>query len=266
MTKKTFLFVCLLSSFAPGSHADNLTIPLECTIMKKFILIIVCCSSFYRVQSQEYIPLVTDGKIWNMELCSTWESWPDYGIVRNEIWELKGDTVINGASYIKYYEEGELRGAMREEDKKVYYLYRNSNQEYLLYDFSLKADDHIVHNENEYIVAKEDHVKYDEYVFRRMKIVDVNDSRDTNYWIEGIGALEGPCNPFYSMRTGGVDISIASCYVGGQCIYNKGLVDGIERPSAIENGTTAIYDLQGRKLKKLPEKGLYIKDGKLKTR
>lgn len=234
--------------------------------MKKFFLIFAFCTLFYQAYSQEYIPLVKDGKVWSMELVSTWESWPDYGIVRNEIWELKGDTVINGASYIKYYEEGELRGAMREEDKKVYYLYRDSNQEYLLYDFSLKADDHIVHNENEYIVAKEDHVKYDEYVFRRMKIVDVNDSRDTNYWIEGIGALEGPCNPFYSMRTGGVDISIASCYVGGQCIYNKGLVDGIERPSAIENGTTAIYDLQGRKLTKRPQNGLYIENGKIKKK
>lgn len=32
MTKKTFLFVCLLGSFAPGTHAYNLTIPVECTI------------------------------------------------------------------------------------------------------------------------------------------------------------------------------------------------------------------------------------------
>lgn len=32
MTKKTFLFVCLLSSFAPGTHAYNLTIPVEYTI------------------------------------------------------------------------------------------------------------------------------------------------------------------------------------------------------------------------------------------
>ena len=29
MTKKTFLFVCLLSSFAPGTHAYNYTIPVE---------------------------------------------------------------------------------------------------------------------------------------------------------------------------------------------------------------------------------------------
>lgn len=29
MTKKTFLFVCLLSSFAPGTHAYNYTNPME---------------------------------------------------------------------------------------------------------------------------------------------------------------------------------------------------------------------------------------------
>lgn len=32
MTKKTFLFVCLLGTLAPGTHAYNLTIPVECTI------------------------------------------------------------------------------------------------------------------------------------------------------------------------------------------------------------------------------------------
>lgn len=32
MTQKTFLFVCLLGSFAPGTHAYNLTIPVECTV------------------------------------------------------------------------------------------------------------------------------------------------------------------------------------------------------------------------------------------
>ncbi|MBR5583091.1 MAG: hypothetical protein IKW21_01030 [Lachnospiraceae bacterium] len=32
MTKKTFLFVCLLGTLAPGTHAYNLTIPMECTI------------------------------------------------------------------------------------------------------------------------------------------------------------------------------------------------------------------------------------------
>lgn len=32
MTKKTFLFVCLLSSFAPGTHAYNYTIPVECAV------------------------------------------------------------------------------------------------------------------------------------------------------------------------------------------------------------------------------------------
>lgn len=234
--------------------------------MKKFFILSAFCLLYLQAKAKDYVPFVEDGKVWNMELVSTWQSWPDYGIVRNETWELKGDTVIKGTSYIKYYEEGGLRGAMREEDKKVYFLNVNNNQETLLYDFNLTEGGRINNYETEYVLTAEDHVKSGEYVFRRMKIVDVNDSRNTNYWIEGIGALEGPCNPFYSMRTGGVDISIASCYVGGQCIYDKGLVDGIERPSAIENGTTAIYDLQGHKLTKRPDKGLYIENGKLKTR
>ena len=32
MTKKTFLFVCLLGTLAPGTHAYNYTIPVECAV------------------------------------------------------------------------------------------------------------------------------------------------------------------------------------------------------------------------------------------
>ena len=46
-----------------------------------------------------------------------------------------------------------------------------------------------------------------------------------------------------------------------------GTPDGIERPTPSPSlGKGAIYDLQGRRLLKAPEKGIYIQDGKKKTR
>ena len=235
--------------------------------MKKLFIFSVCCLFLLQAQSQDYIPLVEDGKVWNMELVSTWQSWPDYGVVRTEKWELKGDTVIGGVSYIKYYEDGVYRGAMREADKKVYICHRfdADNQESLLYDFSMKEGDRVSFNDIEFVLASEDYIESGNMAFRQMKLADVNNTGEINYWIQGVGALEGPCNPFYSMRTGGVDISISSCYVNNQCIYEK-LSNGIQQHSLNVNSSAAIYDLQGHKLEKLPEKGLYIKDGKLKTR
>ena len=52
-------------------------------------------------------------------------------------------------------------------------------------------------HDEEYIFTSEDYVEYDNKKLRRMKLVNVNDSRDINYWIEGIGSLAGPTTPFY---------------------------------------------------------------------
>lgn len=231
--------------------------------MKKLFIFSVCCLFLLQAQSQDYIPLVEDGKVWNMELVSTWQSWPDYGVVRTEKWELKGDTVIGGVSYIKYYEDGVYRGAMREADKKVYIYHRfdADNQESLLYDFSMKEGDRVSFNDIEFVLASEDYIESGNMAFRQMKLADVNNTGEINYWIEGVGALEGPLNPFYSMRTGGVDISITSCYVDEKCIYSR-LADGIDLPSAVIGKESLIYDLHGRRLEQKPAKGIYIHNGK----
>ncbi|MCR5434612.1 MAG: hypothetical protein K6F20_09495 [Bacteroidaceae bacterium] len=48
--------------------------------------------------------------------------------------------------------------------------------------------------------------------------------------------------------------------------FGMGTPDGIERPTPSPSlGKGAIYDLQGRRLLKAPEKGIYIQDGKKKT-
>ena len=74
--------------------------------MKKLFIILFFCSPLFQAQSQDYIPFVVEGKVWNIEKVSTWVGWPDYGVVRTEKCELKGDTVIVGVTYKKYYEGG----------------------------------------------------------------------------------------------------------------------------------------------------------------
>ena len=212
--------------------------------------------------SYAYHPFVVEGKVWNIEKVSTWVGWPDYGVVRTEKCELKGDTVIVGVTYKKYYEEGVYRMAMREENKKVYVQYKSSNQEVLLYDFGLKEGERFTSShDEEYVFTSEDYVEYDNKELRRMKLVNVNDSRDINYWIEGIGALAGPTTPFYYGMTGGEDTSIASCYVGDQCIYRR-VPNSIQLPATDADKSSALFDLSGRKLNTTPQKGIYIREGK----
>ena len=95
-----------------------------------------------------------------------------------------------------------------------------------------------------------------------MKLVNVNDSRDTSYWIEGIGSLAGPTTPFYYGMTGGEDTSIASCYVGDQCIYRRD-PDSIQLPATDTPKSVSIYDLSGRRLQQKPTKGIYIQGGRV---
>jgi hypothetical protein len=213
-------------------------------------------------ENYAYRPFVEEGKVWNIEKVSTWVGWPDYGVVRTEKCELKGDTVIVGVTYKKYYEEGVYRMAMREENKKVYVQYKSSNQEVLLYDFGLKEGERFTSShDEEYVFTSEDYVEYDNKELRRMKLVNVNDSRDINYWIEGIGALAGPTTPFYYGMTGGEDTSIASCYVGDQCIYRRN-ENSIQLPASDAAKSSALFDLSGRKLNTTPQKGIYIREGK----
>ncbi len=231
--------------------------------MKKLFIILFFCSPLFQAQSQDYIPFVVEGKVWNIEKVSTWVGWPDYGVVRTEKCELKGDTVIVGVTYKKYYEEGVYRMAMREENKKVYVQYKSSNQEVLLYDFGLKEGERFTSShDEEYVFTSEDYVEYDNKEFRRMKLVNVNDSRDINYWIEGIGALAGPTTPFYYGMTGGEDISIASCYVGDQCIYRRN-ENSIQLPATDADKSSALFDLSGRRLQQKPTKGIYIQGGRV---
>ena len=47
--------------------------------------------------------------------------------------------------------------------------------------------------------------------------------------------------------TGGEDTSIASCYVGDQCIYRR-VPNSIQLPATDADKSSALYDLQGCRL------------------
>lgn len=112
--------------------------------MKRLLLLIavsiVWSGSVLQAQEYEYVPLVREGVEWGYT--------GDLGDYRCQI---KGDTIIDGTTYKKFYryttcglqKNTPCYVAVRENDKKVYYreITGDDREERLIYDFSLEKGD-----------------------------------------------------------------------------------------------------------------------------
>lgn len=118
---------------------------------------------------------------------------PDYQV-------LCGDTLIGNNSYSRLYSiffdstgvetMREYRGGTRMETDLVFYIEKNTSEEYLLYDFALEAGQSItvqtIFGNNETIVATSNElINTPDGVTRR--VIHFNDES----WIEGIGSTRG---------------------------------------------------------------------------
>lgn len=116
----------------------------------------------------------------------------------------KGDTTISNQSYTKVYLKSffgsnleiHYHGAYRVEGEKVYFLAKNSSEEYLLYDFSLQVGDTLPYKERDrkFTVASVDSVYY---YGRLRKRQTFRLALNIGYIIEGIGSFFGPFETRY---------------------------------------------------------------------
>jgi len=101
----------------------------------------------------------------------------------------------------------------------------------------------------------------DKKVRHCLHIVNVEDSSREDVWVEGIGSLSTGL-----INTADFDGAIP---VLVQCSDEVVLYRYATSPSKMESsirpfnlGSQSFYDLHGRIMKELPQKGFYIKDGK----
>lgn len=116
----------------------------------------------------------------------------------------KGDTTIQDQSYTKVYVDTyfiqdssfSYQGAYRTEGERVYYLEKNSSDEYLLYDFSLQVGDTLPHKETErkFLISKIDTIYY---YGRLRKRQTFKLAFNTGSIMEGIGSYFGPFGTRY---------------------------------------------------------------------
>jgi hypothetical protein len=176
--------------------------------MIKKIIIFIFVTSSSLLYGQSYKPTVVDGNRWNL-LYHTYPS--DYkcgksissdNYLRTEILKLSRDTTVCDTlykilltSFDSLSANWSITGFIREDNnaKKVYYRPAKiphdirEQEEYLLYDFSLKLKDTMKYNEDYFniVVDTIDTLKYDNIKYRRIKF---NHGIE---WLEGIGDLNG---------------------------------------------------------------------------
>lgn len=131
--------------------------------------------------------------------------------IGTEVVTIEHDSVFNEKEYKKVFskngEKQELKGLIREEGKKVYFITQNSSTEHLLYDFSIENDGMITIADRSgsdiTLYAVIDEILINEVKRKRIRLkFSLEYEEVVNTWIEGIGSMYGLlCNGL--PKTGG---------------------------------------------------------------
>jgi hypothetical protein len=211
---------------------------------------------------------VKEGKSW-----TAWRGGDDYFY-----YKLKGDTTINDTIYKKMYCNDKYVYCVRQQGMKVYRrgnVYGNKDE--LVLNFGLKEGDIFLSDPTDsicpYKVGKVDTVTANGVQYRRLTMLcsDFNGGwYEGAAWVDGIGVDDDVINleTGYILKTPNI---VLSCYDNGVKIFSwndfgsPAGTDGIENAIKPNNNNNdeSIYDLSGRKLNAVPQKGLYIKGKKV---
>ena len=231
--------------------------------------------------SQEiaYHSMLKDGKLWRVlyhDVVNTGNGaeFPVYEISL----VLRGDTLIDGLTYYKMYRESEngatLEGCFREEGKKMYRVLKGTIEPKLWMDFdvTVSSKEECYWQDGEFTCNEVDTIVVNGNYFRRFTFAQT-DAQQEIQWVEGVGSLWSPLEPFGHLLNDGKKYELIACYEDGECIftaedfktqaYQDDITDGIKEPTArLSAHPSAFYDLQGRRLTTQPRCGIYVKDGK----
>ena len=254
--------------------------------MKKYLLSLIFIVTPLLASAQEslYESLVNEEKTWTM--LSVGSTYPTS--YWHQIYELKGDTLIDNLHFKKLYTETWLEGnAVPEalEFKGIYIGQDNKGGVYLYntcdkktrktMDFSLKEGDiYSQEEEHEYLVMSVSDTILENSTDKKVRrclrlgwILSDNsistELRDT--WIEGVGSLTNGLTGMYELGLPGGFNKLMKCTQQTATIYeNKDettLINTVERQPEKND---KFFDLQGRQLTTLPpmQRGFYIRNGK----
>ena len=234
--------------------------------MKKLFLMfaLLCAMS---ANAYEYIPMLTNGKSWTVAYVLY------FSMESRVIYTVTGDTLVNGRQCKKIHVENQLYNsqydiAAYEENQKLYsYEYSEGDDPLLLLDFNRHVGDYIIStNDGEWgaQVTKVDYITVNGIT--RKRIVFGDDGVDVPCWVEGVGANFDCFASPYQRPTNGSFYYLLECRDNGKLIFSQ---SDFDIPLSVDNVTndvkesnSKIYSQDGVRLNKIPDKGIYIKDGK----
>lgn len=205
-------------------------------LMKSYFLLLFIAIDIMSCYSQDiqYHPFVEEGKVWNMKCSHAFPQPVDY----DYCYYIQGDTLIANVACKKMYAYNELdtkateyKLALYEDNCIVYFILKNQEVSYVLYDFSIPVDSTSSINSanvQHWIESMKNNVDR-HFCFKGIKRhsllvnqVGVSNTRPlglpAGWWIEGIGSELGPLNQSL-FHASGTDRFLQECEVNGETIF-----------------------------------------------
>ena len=260
--------------------------------MKYFLSILLFFAYKITIIAQTtMLPMVVDGRTWKIvsiipseppEIDNVSGYYKDikgrWGIGVPHVYMLEGDTIMGNVVYKKLFLDNTFISGLREENGRIYECYWNGVPECMIFDIHLQTGDLFkdttdelnqmkVKNTDEIIIGGKKRRYLEMWIYSEgQEIIDGL----VDYWIEGIGCMNGPHSPFWWTAVSN-QVLLLSCNDGDDCVFTAEEfldVSTLIRNPTIESRPCSIsydnlyYDLQGRCLTGKPTKGLYIQNGK----
>ena len=209
--------------------------------MKNHLIILVITSLFsvfnIHCNAQKYYAFPDSNAVWSVYWQRNEPSFPPSWIWTTYKYGLFGDTVINNMNYHKLYEndydsimkinnpDNYYIGALREMDKKIYYLIKDSILENIIYDFNIhKINDTVIISNHrfKFICQKIDSILINNK-YRKMYYMDAGFlymGSSYSGWIEGIGSDGGLLFPFLGGNTEFTTSNLLCFHQNNTLIYN----------------------------------------------
>jgi serpin B len=195
--------------------------------MKKIVYLLLFIAFQMKVCAQtsyEYQPFIKEGKTWNVTYL-TCEGLSSY----KETYTIKGDTIIEGKQYKKFFAGSKYAYALREDKKKVYAIAstdkfgKPNTKEELWYDFDVNKGDVIDLEASNLSVTEIDYILINGVKHKYFQLYETSKSVPTEHaqvlWVEGIGSYRSPDWPNGWFNDGGT-ATMDECYEDGLCIFS----------------------------------------------
>ena len=237
-----------------------------CIFWKRYLFLLLSLFVVLEIEGQEYIRLLTSGRVWNLEFVHPFSGSISYTL------SVDGDTLVNDIVCKKLKREigseTEPFIIACEIDRKIYHIEQDGTM-ILMLDFSKHLGDTVITLDDELklYVMQEDSIKVRGRKYRRI-IVGNPDSEQSVCWVEGIGSN---CDVWatLSAKPMGSIIYMKECYENEELIFCQSDFNtissvGLISPNNEEELSLKFFSINGMSLTKLTQSGFYILKGKKK--